>query len=325
MSLWQKYRPGLDGIKGNDKLIASLRKMFSNPEHPHAFLVTGQPGGGKTSISRAIAVELLESKVVIENDNGNDRGKEAMSALAADMALRPILGKTKVCILDEAHKLTPDAKSALLKPVEEAAPWAYYFFCTPEPDKLFQGKDGEALKTRLTPLKLKKPSNEEIANIMRDVMAKEGFSITKSVGDAILKECGGAPREALKLLEQARFGGVEAGGDEDTAQAQIIDLCRALLKTYGNRKHWGEVAEILVQLKDAGTDAETVRRAVMGYAQAILLKGLPDVKALDILDLFSAPIYDGGFPKLTLAAVKVCYCTLPPPQPSKGAVAHGDV
>lgn len=177
MSLWQKYRPGLDGIRGNDKLVASLRKMFSNPEHPHAFIITSQPGTGKTTVARAVAKELLESKVIIENDNGNDRGKEAMSSLAADMQLRPITGKTKVCILDEAHKLTPDAKSALLKPVEEAAPWAYYFFCTPEPDKLFQGKDGEAMKTRLTPLKLKKPSDEDIGDILRDVMRQEGLSL----------------------------------------------------------------------------------------------------------------------------------------------------
>lgn len=312
MSLWQKYRPGLDGIRGNDKLIASLRKMFSNPEHPHAFLITSDVGTGKTTMARAIAKELLQSKVIIENDNGNDRGKEAMSALAADMQMRPIVGGAKVCILDEAHKLTPDAKSALLKPVEEAAPWAYYFFCTPEPDKLFQGKDGEALKTRLTALKLKKPSDAEIGDILRGVMQQEGFSITKSVGEQIIKDAHGNPREALKLLEQARFGEVEAV--EEGPKAQIIDLCRALLKNYGNRNGWSEIATILRQLKDDGVDAETIRRVVLGYAQAVALNDKDghatfNVKAMDILDMFSTPTYDSGFPRITLAAMKLCMCT----------------
>lgn len=308
MSLWQKHRPTLDEIKGNDKLIAKLRKMFAQEEHPHAFLITADPGMGKTSLARAVATELLDSKLIIENDNGNDRGKEAMSALAADMTLRPMVGKTKVCILDEAHKLTPDAKSALLKPVEEAPSWTYYFFCTPDPEKLFQGKDGEALKTRLTVLKLKKPTDAEIGDILRDVMRKEGFSIKKSEGEAIIANCHGNPREAVKLLETVRFGEIEQ--EEDKDKAQLGELCQALLKGWGTQgKGWPTIAAMLQQFKDDGVDPESIRRVVLGYMQKILLGGTANVKALDILDQFATPTYDMGFPRITLSAMKVCYCS----------------
>lgn len=307
MSLWQKHRPTLDEIKGNDKLIAKLRKMFAQPEHPHAFLVTGTVGGGKTSLSRAIAKELLDSRVIIENDSGDDRGIEAIRALTADMALRPMIGNAKVLILDEAHKLTSDAKSALLKPVEEAQSWAYYFFCTPDPEKLFQGKDGEALKTRLTVLKLKVPSLGEIGDILRDIMRKEGFSITRTEGEKILQNCHGNPREAVKLLELSRFGEVEDTTEDQPAQ--LIDLCRALFNGYGDRKQWPRTAGILTDLKNNGVDAETIRRVVLGYAQKIALNPDFNVKALDILDLFSSPTFDTGFPKITLAAMKVHMCT----------------
>lgn len=308
MSLWQKYRPGLDGIKGNDKLIANVRKMFATPEHSHAFLVTAPPGCSKTTLARAIAKELLESKMIVENDSGDERGVDAMRALTSDMKFPPMVGKSRVLILDEAHKLTSDAKSALLKPVEEAPKWAYYFFCTPDPDKLFQGKDGEALKTRLTLLKLKKPSDAEIGDILRGVMSQEGFAIPKHVGEKIIADCKGVPREALKLLEQYRFGEVEA--EEAVENVQAVDLCRKLLQAHTKKEAgWKVVAPILQSLKDSGMDAEALRRIVLGYAQATALKST-SLAALDIMDMFSRPTYDIGFPGITLAAMKVCWCTI---------------
>ena len=309
MSLWQKYRPGLDGLKGNGKLVAGLRKMFASPEHPHAFLITAQQGAGKTTCSRAIARELLQSQAVIENNSGDDRGVDAIRALTGDMQYPPLMGKSKVLILDEAHKLTPDAKSALLKPVEEAKPWAYYIFCTPDPEKLFQGKDGAALKTRLTVLKLQEPSEEELSDLMQEVMEKEGFSIPKSVGLGILARSGGNPREALKLLEQARFGDAEAV--EECSDGELLrTLCSALLKGHTKQAAgWREVSAALKALKEFGADAENIRRVVLGYAQSVALKG-PNLAALDILDLFTqAPVFEMGFPAVTTACMKVCWCS----------------
>jgi hypothetical protein len=75
-----------------------------------------------------------------------------------------------------------------------------------------------------------------------------------------------------------------------------IDLCRAL---FGN-SDWGKVRNILTGLN--GQDVESVRRQVMGYASAILLKS-DNSRAGLVLEEFREPFYNTGFPGLVLA----CY------------------
>lgn len=308
--LWQKHRPtSLAEFKGNSEVVESLKAMFASPEHPHAFLITANAGTGKTTLARIIGEELLGCtfKVQQENNTADDRGIDYVRGVIEDMKFPPVFGKSRVEIIDEAHKLTSDAIAALLKPVEDCPKYGYYFFCTPEPETLFKTKDGKALKTRLTPIKLKPLSDAEIGDILRTVMSKEGFSIPKAVGEAIVQQAEGNPRDALRLLEQSRFGILP---ENIEASVTMSSLYQALLKSYGKgRDGWREVASILASLKDGGQDAEAIRRYVMACAQGMLLKG-HNFAAFDILDIFaSAPTYDAGFPKITACAFKVCHCT----------------
>jgi hypothetical protein len=83
-------------------------------------------------------------------------------------------------------------------------------------------------------------------------------------------------------------------------QSATIELCRALL----NHKSWKEVAGILSGLK--GEDPEQIRRAVLGYCQAVLLGNRPNPIAATVMQEFIEPFYNTGFPGLVFA----CYCAL---------------
>jgi len=68
------------------------------------------------------------------------------------------------------------------------------------------------------------------------------------------------------------------------------------------RADWKEIRTILNGLKDQ--EAEGIRRVVLGYCQAVLLKG--DVMlAGRIMEEFINPFYDSGFPQLVFACYSV--------------------
>ena len=77
-------------------------------------------------------------------------------------------------------------------------------------------------------------------------------------------------------------------------QNEAIDLCRALI----GKKPWPVVAKIV---KGITQEPESVRRAVLGYAQSVLL-GSNNGQAYIVLDAFRQPFYDLGKPGLTMAA-----------------------
>ena len=78
--------------------------------------------------------------------------------------------------------------------------------------------------------------------------------------------------------------------------AAIIDLCRALMK--GNC--WNDVRKILKGLKTESP--ETIRQAIMGYANSVLLNGNSD-GALILGWFVYKNTYDAGFPLIT----QFCY------------------
>lgn len=84
-------------------------------------------------------------------------------------------------------------------------------------------------------------------------------------------------------------------------QSKTIELCRALTSGWDS---WHKIATILKGLKDE--DPEQIRRAILGYCQAILLGNSPSPFIAGIMEEFIEPFYNTGFPGLTLA----CYSAL---------------
>ena len=137
-----KYRPRtLKQVYGQDSAVRQIQKLLKDP--PRKWLICGSFGNGKTTLSRILAYELMGLPYGTpvpefdESNSANRRGIADAREIIEKIPLRPMgAAKRKVYLFDEAHKLTPDAVSALLKVVEETPEHVVFIFTTNHPEKL---------------------------------------------------------------------------------------------------------------------------------------------------------------------------------------------
>lgn len=301
--LYLKYRPScFDDIVGNQETVQILRNQLakdSKQPMPKSLLFHGPTGCGKTTLGRIVANELgAKGNDIREIDSADFRGIDTIREIRKQSTYKPLEGPCRVWILDECHKMTGDAQTALLKALEDTPSHVYYILCTTEPQKLLPTIRGRCAQYQVNPL-----SEKEMKTLLRRVIKAEGESLSKEIYDQIIQDSLGHPRNALQILAQVLS--VDEDKRMDIAkksaetQSKTIELCRALVK----RESWPVVAGILNGLKEE--DPESIRRAILGYCQAILLGKNADSSVAGIMQEFIEPFYNTGFPGLTFACCSV--------------------
>jgi DNA polymerase III gamma/tau subunit len=295
-SLAVKYRPKLlKDFLGNEDVTKSLRSMMEREEIPHTLLFTGPSGCGKTTLARIVAARLKCSSFDFTENNAADfRGIDSVRDILRQMTLSPMNGPCRIWLLDEAHQLSRDAQHALLKALEDTPTHVYFLLATTDPEKLLP-----TIKTRCVTFDVK-PLSDQNMTILLDIVADKelGTPLRKEITDQIVQDSLGSARMSLSILD--KILNMDAGDMLEAAKQQAanvneaIDLCRALI----GKKPWPVVAKII---KGIQQEPESVRRAVLGYAQSVLL-GSNNGQAYIVLDAFRQPFYDLGKPGLTMAA-----------------------
>jgi DNA polymerase-3 subunit gamma/tau len=300
-SLYLRHRPtDWDEIKGNEALVSTLSKMLEDKEKcPHVFLLSGPSGCGKTTIGRIIATKLgCHESDFNEIDSADFRGVDTIRDLRSLIQYKPSKGDCRVWLLDEVHKLTNDAQSAALKMFEDTPSHVYFILCTTDPQKLLPTIIGRCSQFQVSLL-----SEDDMRLLLRQTSRKEGIKLEKEVIDQIIQDAQGHARNALNTLDQVLLAEPEQRINiaikYAEEQSQTIELCRILL-TKGTP--WKKVANVLAGLRDQ--DPEGIRRAVLGYCQAILLKTDNDQAGL-VMECFIENLYSSGFPGLVYACYRV--------------------
>jgi DNA polymerase-3 subunit gamma/tau len=297
MPLHLDHRPKtLKKVVGQDATVAALKAVLERDDIPHAFLFHGPSGCGKTTLARIVAKKLGCSEMDLKELNVADvRGIDSIREITRNMTLRPMGGTARVWILDEAHQLSKDAQNALLKPLEDCPEHVYFMLCTTDPQKLIA-----TIKNRCSQFALTLVSDEELTALLEAVASKEGVEIPESVINSIVAASAGSPRSALVHLDKVK----DLPDDEmekavsriDVNNSAAIDLCRVLLK---DKPSWPEIAKVLSSL--SGGEPEQIRMNVLGYCNAILLKGKFNGRACLVMECFKDPFYNDGKFRLTLA------------------------
>ena len=297
MELYRKYRPEtLDDMVGNEATIKSLRKELENGSH--TFLMTGPAGCGKTTLARIMAKEVGAGALSIhEIKSAENRVIETAREVMEQMRYNPSDGNAIVWIFDECHQWLSPVQNAFLKALEDTPEHCYFFLCTTDPQKLIA-----PLKTRCSIINVKPLNDEEMKYLLKRTARAEKIKMGDDVYDRICEIAQGGSRKGLKLLakviyldtDEERFEVLKAGEDNETSES--IEFCRALCKKTS-------LKNLFALLKNIDTsDPEKVRQCVMGYMNAILLKGSISGEIVATLQAFSsADTYRNGKVALSVA------------------------
>lgn len=285
--LTDKYRPKtLKEVIGQDAAIKSLRGLIERNQS-HAFIFSGPAGTGKTTLARIAARELgANDTSLLEIDAATNTGIDAMREVMRTALYRPMSGTAKAVIIDEAHALSKQAWTSMLKGVEEPPSYVYWFFCTTNLVKI-----PTAIKTRCKVIPLREVPIKDLEELADNVLAGEGILMSDGVFDVCVREANGSPRQLIQNLDTCRACDKKADAARLLQKVletdPVIDLCRLLI----SGGSWIKAMAIIERM-DQNENPEGVRLVVCNYIAKALLNAKSDKNAdrlLLILDAFAQP------------------------------------
>jgi DNA polymerase-3 subunit gamma/tau len=239
LALYRRYRPDTFAeVVGQDHAIGPIMAALSKGRINHAYLFSGPRGCGKTTSARVLARSLnciqgptpapcgecpscidlanggTGSLDVIEIDAASHRGIDDARDLRDRVAFSPVRDRYKVVIIDEAHQITADAFSALLKVVEEPPEHVVFVFATTEPEKVLGTIRS---RTHHFPFRLVPPAR--LLQHLEDVCRREGVTVEPAALSLVIRAGGGSVRDSMSVLDQLIAG---ADGDVDVHLATAL-------------------------------------------------------------------------------------------------------
>lgn len=221
LKLNMEYRPKkFKDVVGQENVLKVLVGSLKTGRIQNAYLLEGDSGLGKTSLMRIFANSLICRNVdsncepcgvceaclaystnpalvdVIEIDAGESGGVDKIRELKETLKYAP-KERYRVIIIDEAHRLSKEGATALLKPIEEPPGNTVFMIATTESDKIM-----ETIKNRCMKLKFNRIMPRVMVKRLGSIASNHNIKCEEGVLELIAVSSKGLMREAISLLEQ---------------------------------------------------------------------------------------------------------------------------
>lgn len=196
---YTKYRPAkFSDVLGQDQITHILASQVKRHRTANSYLFAGPSGSGKTTCARILANALAGSSWdIIELDGARFRRIDDIREMAYKANFAPLsLGK-KVYIIDEAHALTGEAWTGMLKTLEEPPPYLTIILCTTHPEQIM-----ETVRSRCQLFEFQPVNDKAILGKLQKIIRRERLSFSNDALRFIAGMAAGNMRNAESMLEQ---------------------------------------------------------------------------------------------------------------------------
>ncbi len=297
-----KWRPQrFADVVGQEHVTRPLQNAIRENRVPHAFLLTGGRGVGKTTTARILAKALVcehgpspepcnecrlckevtagSAMDIVEMDAASNRGIEDVRDLRESLNYAPASARYKIYIVDEVHMLTKEAFNAFLKTLEEPPPYVKFIFATTDLHKV-----PITIQSRCQRYDFRLLDRAEIVEQLRRIVEAEGIVMSPAALGAVAGAGEGSMRDAESLLEQVVAYCGRTVRDEEVATAlglpeekTLMAFCADLLGRSG-----AACLATLDAVAALGMDARVFAREVLGMLRNLaVLRAAPE--AVDLI------------------------------------------
>lgn len=239
-TLWtERYRPKkIEDCILPDSIKSTFQEFVKNKEIPNLIL-SGSPGVGKTTIAKALCIEVGCDYLVI---NGSDERRldDMRNKVKNYATAMSFLGGRKVIIIDEADNLTIDSQKALKGMIEEVSINCSFIFTCNQKNRII-----EPIHSRCSVIDFKtNGSKSKLASNffkrVETILQLEKIKYDKEVVAAIILKHFPDNRRILNELQRySASGEIDKGILGNVSDIQIDDLIKAIKeKNFGSARKW---------------------------------------------------------------------------------------